>query len=270
MALKPGERRAPGEHIVDATRHTGQVALVTGAAYGIGRATVARLTREGAAVIGLDVSEEGLRVAQAELAGNGTVPDLRRGDITSQADVDAIVAHVLAAHGRIDILANVAGIMDQFLTATSVDDTTWTRVLDVNLTGAMRLIRAVLPSMLERHSGSIVNVASVGGLRGGTAGVAYTASKHALIGLTRNVAWTYARDGIRTNAVCPGGVATNIGTTSAPRDPADLGRYSPIHGTAIGIAQPDEIAAVISWLASAEASNVNGAIVTSDGGWMAG
>ena len=126
------------------------------------------------------------------------------------------------------------------------------------------------PPRFERGYGAIVNVASVGGLKGATAGVAYTASKHALIGLTRNTAWVYAKQGIRCNAVCPGGVQTNIGVTAAPRDPASMAVFAPMLGAMMGMAQPDDIATLISWLASDEARNVNGAVVADDGGWSAG
>jgi NAD(P)-dependent dehydrogenase (short-subunit alcohol dehydrogenase family) len=255
---------------MDTTRHAGQVVLVTGAGYGIGRATACRFALEGATVVGLDVSDEGLRLAADELAAAGAAVTLVKADITSQADVDRVVAETIAAHGRVDVLANVAGIMDSFLAAHDVDDATWERVMDVNVTGAMRLGRAVLPGMMERKAGCIVNVASVGGFRGGAAGVAYTTSKHAVIGYTRNVAWTYQTEGIRCNAVCPGGVETNIGTTAVPRAQWDIARLAKIHAAAERQAKPDEIAALISWLASAEASNVNGAIVTADGGWSAG
>jgi NAD(P)-dependent dehydrogenase (short-subunit alcohol dehydrogenase family) len=189
-------------------------------------------------------------------------------DITNQESVDRLVGRAIERHGRVDVLANVAGIMDAFLPAADVDDPTWRRVMAVNLDGPMMLTRAVLPGMVVRGSASIVNVASVGGLKGGTAGAAYTSSKHALVGLTRSVAWYYGQDGIRCNAVCPGGVQTNIEAT--PHQPEHIARLGPIHQTARRMAQPDEVAALISWLASDEASNVNGVAVTSDGGWSAG
>lgn len=255
---------------MESNRHSGRVAIVTGAGYGIGRATARRLACEGATVIGCDISDEGLAAAAAEFEAAGVSIDLQKADITDQAAIDRMVGDALATHGRVDVLANVAGIMDWFLPAHEVDDTTWARVLDVNLTGPMRLGRAVLPGMMERKSGSIINVSSVGGFRGGAAGVAYTASKHALIGYTRSVAWTYRTEGIRCNVVCPGGVETNIGTTAVPRSEWGIGQLSPIHATAARMAKPDEIATLISWLASDEASNVNGAVVTADGGWSAG
>jgi len=255
---------------MDAHRHVGKVAIVTGAGSGIGASTALRLLGEGASVVAGDVSAAGLESLRAD-AGE-TVDRLLTvvGDISSQADVDALRAAAIDAHGRVDIVANVAGIMDWFLPAHEVDDETWRKVMAVNLDGPMMLTRAVLPGMRERGSGSIVNVASVGGLRGGAAGAAYTASKHGLVGLTRSVAWTYAEDHIRCNVVCPGGVATNITTTAMPRSEWGMGRLAKIHASATGMAQADEVATLISWLASDEASNVSGAVVTSDGGWMAG
>ena len=140
----------------------------------------------------------------------------------------------------------------------------------VNVTGPLRLSRAVLKSMLDQKSGAIVNVGSAASLRGGTAGVAYNASKHALLGITRSVAWVYGTEGIRCNMVAPGGVETNIGTTAMPRSEFGYERLKPIHSTAIRMDQPDQIASLISWLGPDEASNVNAAIVTDDGGWAAG
>ena len=254
---------------MDENRHTGRVAVVTGAGSGIGMATALRLAREGALVFGCDVHEAGLQETLARIRAAGKDASLIKADVTNQEDVDRVIDAALGAHGRVDLLANVAGIMDWFLPAHEVDDATWARVLAVNLTGPMMLCRKALPSMMERKSGAIVNIASVGGLGGGSAGIAYTASKHALIGITQSIAWTYRAEGIRCNAICPGPVATNIGTTAVPRSQWGLERLSAYHQLATRAAAPDEIAALISWLASEEAGNVNGAVITSDGGWSA-
>jgi NAD(P)-dependent dehydrogenase (short-subunit alcohol dehydrogenase family) len=148
-----------------------------------------------------------------------------------------------------------------------LDDATWDRVLAVNLTGPMRLCRAVLPLMIARGRGSIVNVSSIGGLTGAVAGSAYVSSKHGVVGLTRSIANLYAEDGIRANAVCPGGVQTNIGRSAAPKVPWAYQRLERSFGRVTRTATPAEVATLICWLGSDEAVNVNGAVVTSDGGW---
>ena len=255
---------------MDATRHSGRVAVVTGAGSGIGRAAALRLAQEGALVVGCDVAAGGLDGTLEAIRAAGHDAVMLEADVTRQADVDHLIDEALARHGRVDLLANVAGIMDWFLPAHEVDDETWNHVMAVNATAVMMLCRRALPGMMERKSGAIVNIASVGGLTGGAAGIAYTASKHALIGITRSIAWVYRDDGVRCNAICPGGVATNIGTTAVPRSEWGLRRLQPVHALAGRMADADEIASLLSWLASDEASNVNGAIVTADGGWTAG
>jgi NAD(P)-dependent dehydrogenase (short-subunit alcohol dehydrogenase family) len=248
------------------SRHEGRVALVTGAASGIGRATVLRLAAEGARVLACDIAEAGLEETRAQ-AGEGVEAVVA--DITLPGDVDRVVARTVEVFGRVDVLANVAGILDNFLSAHEIDDATWQRVMAVNVDGPMRLSRAVLRRFLEQGSGGIVNVASQASVRGGTAGFAYTTSKHALLGQTRSIAWLYAGDGIRCNAVLPGGVETNIASTLTEPSSWTLERIGPIIGMT-KVAPPDQIATVISWLASDEAANVNGAVVTSDGGWSTG
>jgi NAD(P)-dependent dehydrogenase (short-subunit alcohol dehydrogenase family) len=244
-------------------RFSGKVAIVTGAASGIGRATAVRLATEGATVVAADVAQERLDelvAAQPDLAISPAVAD-----ISSQDGVDQVVA---AAGGRVDVLANVAGIMDGFLPAAEVDDATWERVFAVNVTAALRLTRAVLPGMLEAGAGAIVNVSSEAGLRGSAAGAAYTASKYALNGLTLNTAFIYGPKGVRCNAVAPGPVATNI---EAPwRSQLAAERIGPVLRVAVPpVAQPEALAAAICWLASDDAANVNGVVLPSDAGWSA-
>ena len=224
---------------MDSSRHTGRVAIVTGAGSGIGRATAIRLSGEGARVIGCDVAEAALAETKLVMEQAGLSAEFVTADVTKQEDVNRVVA---AAGPSIDILANVAGIMDHFLPLGELDDATWDRVLSVNLTGVMRLSRAVLPSMLEAGKGVIVTVASEASLGAGAAGVAYTTSKHGVIGLVKSIAYFYGPRGIRSNAVLPGPVVTNIGTTAAPRVPWAIERAQLAMATMAAPAQPDQIA----------------------------
>jgi NAD(P)-dependent dehydrogenase (short-subunit alcohol dehydrogenase family) len=261
--LFPDQPAPRPEPAIVPNRFAGRTAIVTGAGSGIGRATALRLAREGAHIVAADVSAGRLEALVAE---HGDL-DIRTvvGDISTEEGAQAVVA---AADGRVDALANVAGIMDGFLPAAEVDDSTWERVLAVNVTAPMRLVRLVLPLMQAASSGAIVNVSSEAGLRGSSAGVAYTVSKHAVNGLTRSVAALYGKQGIRSNAVAPGGVMTNIEVGS--RSDYAIGIIGPIaQATAPAAASPEELAASITWLLSDDAVNVNGVVLPSDGGWSA-
>ncbi len=240
---------------------TGQTVIVTGAGSGIGRATALRLLREGARVVAADVSVERLDAVRAEVSDDRLVTVA--GDIAEAATIQQIMD---AAGATIDGLANVAGIMDAFLPPAEVDDETWDRVFRVNVTAPMRLTRAVLPGMIERGAGAIVNVASEASLRASSAGAAYTASKHAIAGFTKSVAFFYGPQGIRANAVAPGAVATNI---EAPmKSEYAAGRIGPImQALMTPIATAEQLASAIVWLLSDESANINGVILPSDGGW---
>jgi NAD(P)-dependent dehydrogenase (short-subunit alcohol dehydrogenase family) len=245
----------------DTSRFTGKTVIVTGAGSGIGRATATRLAKEGAKVVATDVIEQRLTDLAAELADLPVTTVV--GDVAQADTIDAIVA---AAGGTVDGLANVAGIMDGFLPPSEVDDATWDRVISVNLTGPMRLTRAVLPLMIAAGHGNIVNVASEASLRASASGAAYTASKHAIAGYTKSVAFFHGPQGIRANAVAPGSVATSI---EAPmKSEYAASRVGPILQTIVPPAvEPERLAAAILWLLSDDSENVNGAILPSDGGW---
>ena len=244
-------------------RFEGQTVIVTGAASGIGLATAMRVAREGGRVVATDLSAEGLDKLVAEDAHLDFVPVA--GDISDEAVVRRVVA---AAEGRVDALANVAGIMDSFQPVHELDDDTWERVLNVNLTAVMRMTRAVVPLMLAAGYGSIVNVSSEAGLRGSAAGAAYTVSKHAVNGLTRSSAVMYGRRGIRVNAVAPGGTRTNIHAEFKSQLAAEvLGPY--MQANVPPIAEAGEVAAGIAFLLSRDGTNINGVVLASDNGWNA-
>lgn len=244
-------------------RFAGQTAIVTGAGSGIGRATAVRLAREGAMVVAADISEPRLKDLVADF------PELHfvivAGDITDAEFVQRVVA---AAGERIDALVNNAGIMDGFLPPAEMDDAVWERVFAVNVTAVMRFTRAVLPAMIAAGKGSIVNVSSEASLRASASGAAYTASKHAVNGFTKSVAVFYKGSGIRANAVAPGPVATNIEAPFKSEHAATV--LGPIMQTTVPpVADPEELAATITYLLSDDAANVNGAILPCDGGWSA-
>jgi NAD(P)-dependent dehydrogenase (short-subunit alcohol dehydrogenase family) len=249
---------------MDTTRHTGKVAIVTGAANGIGLATALRLAQEGAEVVGCDVNTEAMAAAAQVFGDAGVAVRLVEADVSNQDDVDRLVGE---APG-VDILANVAGIMDFFLPLADLDDATWQRVMAVNVDGPMRLSRAVLPGMVERGGGAIVTVASKASVGAGASGIAYATSKHAVIGLVKSIAYFYGPQGVRSNAVLPGAVATAIGASATPRVEWAMQRAMLSMATMPPVpAEPDTIATAVSWLASDEARNVNGATLLDDGGW---
>lgn len=242
-------------------RFAGKTVIVTGAASGIGRATASRVAREGGRVVAVDVSADRL----AEFASSLTDAEVITvaGDITQQESIDAIVA---AAGERIDALANVAGINDDFSPLHETTDAMWDRVMGVNVTGAFKLTRAVLPAMMAAGAGSVVNIASEAGLRGSASGNAYTTSKHAVIGLTRSAAFMYGPHGIRVNAVAPGGVATGI---PFPPHVSEAGqaRLQPFQASIPTLATAEQLAASITFLLSDDGVNLNGVVLPSDGGW---
>jgi NAD(P)-dependent dehydrogenase (short-subunit alcohol dehydrogenase family) len=259
-----GPDAAPAEWVEKVTegRFAGKTVIVTGAGSGIGRATASRVAREGGRVIAVDVSKERLAEFKSEHAGQDVTTLV--GDITDDGDVKKIVA---AAGDKIDALANVAGIMDDMTALHEVSDKVWERVMNVNVTGTFKLTRAVIPAMLKAQAGSIVNIASEAALRGSAAGLAYTASKHAVVGMTKSSAFMYAPSGIRVNAVAPGPTITNISTTFDSEIGAE--RVQSAMGNIPTPAGADQLAASITFLLSDDATNVTGVVLASDGGWSA-
>jgi NAD(P)-dependent dehydrogenase (short-subunit alcohol dehydrogenase family) len=249
------------EEQVQEGRFRGRTVIVTGAASGIGRATTLRIGREGGLVVATDLSEEGLTRLKDEH------PELDLVTVAGDVSDEHTVRRVLElADDAVAGLVNNAGVMDEFQPVHEVTDETWERVMRVNVTGPMRMMRAVVPEMLEGGGGAIVNVASEAALRGSCAGAAYTASKHALLGLSRSAAFMYAAHDIRVNVVCPGPVRTGIVATFSSQFGAErLGPYMAVNVPPV--AEPEELAAVITYLLSDDAPNLTGLMVTSDGGW---
>ena len=247
-----------------------KVAVVTGASSGIGRATSLLFAKEGASVVAVARRKERLYelAEQAEKQGGGPIVAFP-GDITNKEDVENMLALAVERFGRLDVLVNNAGVMDEMTPVGEVEDELWNRVITINLTGPFYACREAVKLMVDQEAGNIINVASVGGIGGSRAGTSYTASKFGLVGMTKNIAYQYALKGIRCNAICPGGVDTEIGVGIANPSPFGIERVmagaqnNPRSGTA------EEIANIALFLASEESSFVNGAILVADAGWTA-
>jgi 3-oxoacyl-[acyl-carrier protein] reductase len=259
-------------------RFSDRITVVTGAASGIGRATAVRLAAEGATVAAVDRAREGAEATAAAIVAVGGRARAFGCDIARSDEVEDI-AHTIARElGPIDVLANVAGVGDTAGLGgiEEIDDRRWQLVLAVNLSGAFYWCRALLPGMAARGRGAVVNVSSLAGRsKSANGGLAYTASKAGLLGLTRHLAFDYGPRGVRVNAICPGGVDTPMIRAGGVRAAASedeararaerLAAYSwfmPIKR----LSTPEEQAAVIAFLASDDASYVNGVALDVNGG----
>jgi NAD(P)-dependent dehydrogenase (short-subunit alcohol dehydrogenase family) len=250
-------------------RFQDKVAVVTGAGSGIGRAIAMQFAAEGAKVVAGDIDAGRLEDLAAAVRSAGgeitTVP----GDVSLAADVNRLIDTGVTAYNRLDILCNNAGIMDAVTPVGELTDELWRRVLGVNLDGPMFACRRAIPIMVAQGQGVIINIASAAALAGGFAGAAYTSSKHGVVGLTKNIAWQYAKQGIRCVALCPGGVETNIGL-GGDLSPLGWERMQPRLASNVQTGKPEDLAAVTLFMASDAANFVNGAVIPVDGGWLAG
>ncbi|EQB08119.1 short-chain dehydrogenase [Sphingobium quisquiliarum P25] len=240
----------------------GKVALVTGAAGGIGRAAALAFARSGASVLVSDVNEAGGSETVDLIERQGGKAAFQRCDVSDAGQVKEMVAAAVELFGRLDCAFNNAGI--NIVTADEYDDVVWQRALGINLTGVMMCMREEARVMVEQGGGAIVNTSSINGLVGNPNQPAYVATKHGVIGLTRQGALKWATSGIRVNAVCPGVIETPM---TAPLI-ADDGMRALIDSmTPMGrMGQPEEIAQAVVWLCSDAASFVTGHPLVIDGG----
>ncbi len=257
---------------------SGRVIVITGGETGIGRATVLQLAAEGAhVVIGGVLEDEGAKTLELASSATGSV-EFKKTDVREVAQVDRLIDDAVTRHGRIDGLINNAAVFDGFASGIDTSDRLWDHIIGVNVRGTFFACRAALRHMVSAGQGKIVNVASIGGLVGMADGASYTASKHAVIGLTKHLGCFYAKDGIAVNAVCPGAIETPIRSNSlrllgedAPpmggvgADPDWVQRAVPQQRKG----KPDEIANMILFLLSDKASYMAGQTFVVDGGWTA-
>jgi len=246
-----------------------KIAVVTGAASGMGKAIAELYAKEGAKVIVADLNIEGAAAVAEGITNNGGAAKALQVNVAKLEDIENMIDTAVNEYGTLDILVNNAGIMDGFEPVGDINDDRWDLIFDINIKGVMRAMRKAIPIFLEKGKGVIINTASTGGLNGAHAGAAYGASKHAVVGLTKNTGFMYANKGIRCNALAPGGVETNIGSSMKNINEFGASRTKVVQNVMPRMGQSDEIAQVALFLASDESSFVNGTVIVADGGWTA-
>ncbi len=259
-------------------RLDGKVAIVTGASSGMGEAITKLFAAEGATVLALARRKEKLQGVIDGITAKGGKALAVAGDVSKEEDVKKAVKTAVEKYGKLDIVVNNAGSLDKVAPVADLDDETWKRVFSINVDGPMYMFRAAIPEMLKNpgdaeglNKGAFVTIASIASTHGAHGGAAYTASKHANLGLAKNVAFMYAKKGLRSNIITPGYVQTEMVDLSRTTQshPEGMELASAGAGAVPRMGRADEIAALALFLASDESSLVNGAVVAADAGWSA-
>ncbi|WP_019240959.1 MULTISPECIES: SDR family NAD(P)-dependent oxidoreductase [Bacillus] len=237
-----------------------KVAIITGAASGMGKAEALAFSKEGATVVVADLNIKGAQEVVNEILATGKKALAVQVNVTKKEDLENLVNTTIQEFGKIDVLVNNAGIFDKYTNSLETTDEQWDLLFDINTKAVFKLSNLVLPHMIERKTGSIVNIASIAGLVAQMGGAAYTASKHAVAGYTKHLAAVYGKDGVKINAICPGTIATPMTEEmlkTRPTNKIPLDRFG----------QVSDVADLAIFLASDEARFMNGALVPIDGGY---
>lgn len=253
---------------MDFKEYLGKTIFITGAASGIGQAQALAFLAEGGNVFGLDLNEAGLlETEQKATSLTGTFAYLV-GDVTVQAVLLDAVTRANKQFGPIDILLNTAGRLDNYTPSLETSEEAWDTIMTVNLKSMFLLTNIVLPQMIQQKHGIIINMASIAGLVAGGGGAAYTASKHAIVGYTKQLALDYAKSGIRVNGIAPGAIQTPMNAADFAGD-GEMAKWVAQETPAGRWAKPEEVAALTLFLASTFADYIHGTILPVDGGWLA-
>ena len=246
-----------------------KVAIVTGAASGMGKAIAELYAQEGAKVVVSDYNGEGAKAVAEAIVAAGGEAIANQANVAELADIERMFEETKAAFGQLDILVNNAGIMDGMEPVGEIAFEKWNRIFAVNTVGTMQAMQLAVNIFLEQGHGVIVNNISAAGLRGSRGGAAYTASKHAVAGLTKNTGYMYAQSGIRCNGIAPGGVKTNIASSMTDVSQFGAGRQMTGNQTMPRLGESEEIAKLALFLGSDDSSFINGQVIAADGGWTA-
>jgi 3-hydroxybutyrate dehydrogenase len=249
---------------------TGKVALVTGGASGIGRATALTFAREGAKLVIADMNIDGGQQTAHMITENGGEATFVQVDVSHATEVEEMISKAVETYGRLDCAYNNAGVTQRAYPSTAeFPEDDWHRVLAINLTGVWLCMKYEIPQMLKQGGGAIVNTASVAGLVGLAGRSAYVASKHGVVGITRTAALEYAKSGIRVNCVCPGYIRTPMVAYVIQHEGRHLEEQIVAREPIGRLGTPEEIAETVVWLCSDAASFVTGHTMTVDGGYVA-